>query len=277
MSCSGAAGIAKRVCAFLIMCFLVSTASGILQPATLGGEALVVGSAPPSGPAPLESIRPSPSESPPAASVAPASSSTPTVLPDSSPPDSGPSEATMPPTPTRLAASPSPAPTFTRTATPIHSPSDRDPTRITIASIDVDARIVTVDIVEKRSENGETTQEWEVADYAAGFHRGMARVGHAGNTVISGHNNMRGKVFRDVHRLEPGDDIVIWVGTAAYRYRVRELHKLPMKGVPPDSERDNQKWILPTRDQRLTLVTCWPAWSNTHRIVVVAYPVASDS
>jgi sortase (surface protein transpeptidase) len=35
---------------------------------------------------------------------------------------------------------------------------------------------------------------------------------------------------------------------------------------------DNARWILPTKDERLTLITCWPAKSNTHRVIIVALP-----
>lgn len=39
-----------------------------------------------------------------------------------------------------------------------------------------------------------------------------------------------------------------------------------------DVRMDNARWILPSTDERLTLVTCWPAKSNTHRLIIVASP-----
>jgi sortase A len=36
---------------------------------------------------------------------------------------------------------------------------------------------------------------------------------------------------------------------------------------------ENASWIAKTSDERLTLVTCWPYDTNTHRLVVVASPV----
>jgi sortase A len=36
----------------------------------------------------------------------------------------------------------------------------------------------------------------------------------------------------------------------------------------------NAKWIQPTSDERLTLVTCWPYTNNTHRLIIVARPLA---
>jgi sortase A len=183
----------------------------------------------------------------------------------------------LPPTATTT-ASPLPTatatltPSPTATPTPIHKPADGDPTRITIPAIGVDAKVVTVGIVEQVVD-GVKQKVWEVADYAAGFHGGMARPGHVGNTVISGHNNIRGEVFRDLSKLKPGDDIYLWVGPSPYRYKVSVVYRLPVKDAPPEVLERNLRWILPTDDQRLTLVSCWPYWSNTHRIVVVAFPV----
>ncbi len=50
------------------------------------------------------------------------------------------------------------------------------------------------------------------------------------------------------------------------------IHILPEKGQPPEVRRRNLAWILPTREERLTLVTFWPPENNTHRLIVVARP-----
>jgi len=36
--------------------------------------------------------------------------------------------------------------------------------------------------------------------------------------------------------------------------------------------RQNARWIAPTTDERLTLVTCWPYTGNSHRLIIVAKP-----
>lgn len=162
---------------------------------------------------------------------------------------------------------PSPWPT----PTPVHYPADRDPTRITAPAIGLDAKVITVRMKEYY-EGGVLKRVWDVADYAAGFHEGTARPGHVGNTVIAAHHNVRGKVFQKLHLLKPGDDVFVWVGNSPYRYRVDAVYRLPVKGVPPEVQEHNVRFILPTEDQRLTLITCWPAWGSSHRTVVVAYP-----
>lgn len=175
-----------------------------------------------------------------------------------------------------ITASPTVTSSPTPTQTPIHAPAERDPTRITAPAIGLDTKVVTVGMKEQYVD-GVLKRVWEVADYAAGFHKGMARPGQVGNTVISGHNNIRGEVFRYVHKLKAGDDVYVWVGNSPYRYLVGAVYRLPIKGAPRQVQQDNLRLILPTSDQRLTLVTCWPYWSNTHRIVVVAFPSPWDS
>ena len=169
--------------------------------------------------------------------------------------------------PSRVPASPTP------TATPLPSrvPATSGPERIVIPSIDLDASVEEVGwkVVEQ---NGVLASQWEVADYAVGFHRGSAYPGHVGNTVLSGHHNIRGEVFRYLHQVEPGDDVYLYVGIQGYHYVVEAKYRFREKGVPPDVKRDNAKWIQHTEDERLTLVTCWPYSGNSHRIVVVAKP-----
>jgi sortase A len=191
-----------------------------------------------------------------------------------------PTSTSVPPTPTATptvtpwpTASPSPTATLRPTPrpTPIHAPADSDPTRIQAPSIRLDTAVITVGIKEQY-EKGVLTKIWEVADYAAGFHESMARPGHVGNTVISGHNNARGEVFRDIDKLKPGDEVYVWVGPSIYRYKVEAIYQLPMTDVSDAILAENHRWIESTDDQRLTLVTCWPYWGVTHRTVVVAFP-----
>jgi sortase A len=43
-------------------------------------------------------------------------------------------------------------------------------------------------------------------------------------------------------------------------------------GEPIEVRYQNARWILPSLDERLTLVTCWPKTGNTHRLIIVAFP-----
>jgi sortase A len=47
---------------------------------------------------------------------------------------------------------------------------------------------------------------------------------------------------------------------------------VPEKYVSEQQRRGNARYIQPTPDDRLTLVSCWPRNDNTHRIIVIARP-----
>lgn len=149
-----------------------------------------------------------------------------------------------------------------------HSP----PTRIVIQAIGLDAPVVEVawKTVER---NGKRVSEWETADHAAGFHKYSAYPGQGGNTVLSGHHNIKGEVFRDLVKLQPGDEILLYAEQREYHYQVADNFILREAGVSEEERQRNARWIAPTADERLTLVTCWPYTSNTHRVIVVARPV----
>ncbi|MCS7220021.1 MAG: sortase [Anaerolineae bacterium] len=167
-----------------------------------------------------------------------------------------------------LAPQPTPTPTSRPT---LRIPAQSAPERIVAPSIQLDAPVVTVGWTTLES-NGNWFSQWETASYAAGFHRDSALPGHVGNTVISGHHNIEGKVFEHLVDLEPGDLIILYADGREYRYRVEDRFILKEAGVPIEQRRQNALWIAPTRDERLTLVTCWPPDGNDYRVIVVAKP-----
>ncbi len=122
------------------------------------------------------------------------------------------------------------------------------------------------------SVDGEEMVEWEVPDEAAGFHEGSAYPGRPGNTVISGHNNIGTQVFRDLDELQVGDEVILYVGEQSFRYEVVHKEIVREYGATEEERRENGRWIGPTQDERLTLVTCWPYTGNSHRLIVVAMP-----
>lgn len=146
------------------------------------------------------------------------------------------------------------------------------PDRIVIPAIGVEAPVVEVGW-EARIVNGEAQGNvWQTADFAAGFHKGSAHPGGVGNIVISGHNNVKGAVFQDLYDLAPGDPIYLYAGDRTWAYAVE--HKLVVRESEASVERrrQNARWIDPTPDERLTLVSCYPRWGNTHRVIIVARP-----
>jgi sortase A len=120
-------------------------------------------------------------------------------------------------------------------------------------------------------------EQWIVPDeFAAGWQGNSAPLGMTGNTVIGGHHNEYGKIFGHLVELEIGDTIYVYSGNVTFVYKVIEKQLLKEKDVSLDIRKANAEWISPTDDERLTLVTCWPKRSNTHRVIIVAEPVAGS-
>ena len=185
----------------------------------------------------------------------------PTVEPTSPPADPAP---TIEPTPASRSA-PAPTPTSADFAPDV-------PSRLTIPAIGLDAPVETVGWSVK-VQNGQQVSMWDVPNrFAAGWLKTSARAGERGNTVLDGHHNIAGEVFRDLVQLKAGDTIQLWVGSQSREYIVSLLKILPEKGQPIAVRLENAKWIQPTKDERVTLVTCWPYTNNTHRLIVVALP-----
>lgn len=108
---------------------------------------------------------------------------------------------------------------------------------------------------------------------AAGWQPTSARMGEPGNLVMSGHNNILGRVFENLKDLKAGDLIQVRSGRREITYRITERKLLVEKDQTIEVRTQNAQYIVPGGDDRLTLVTCWPPDNNTHRIIIIARPV----
>ena len=116
--------------------------------------------------------------------------------------------------------------------------------------------------------------QWEVPDhFAAGWLQTTASLGQPGNTVLDGHHNIAGEVFRRLVDLKLGDEIEVDSDGRSFFYKVTAREVLLERDQPREVRLKNALWIQPTTDERLTLVTCWPYTSNTHRLIIVARPI----
>jgi sortase A len=147
------------------------------------------------------------------------------------------------------------------------------PTRLVIPSVGIDSEVIPVGwaVIER---NGQEYSVWQVADFAVGWHETSAVLGQPGNTVMAGHHNVNGEVFRDLVNVEVGDKVTAYSGGQVFEYVVEMKTIVKEKGEPVEVRRKNAEWIAPSDDERLTFVTCWPYTNNTHRVIVVAKPVA---
>jgi len=166
---------------------------------------------------------------------------------------------------------PTPTPSPTAKAPAAAAAMSGAPTRLLIPSIGVDTKVIPLGW-QAVTRNGQTALEWEVADYAAGWHKNSARPGEVGNIVLSGHNNIKGMVFRRLAEVNIGDTIELKVGDQVFAYTVVDRFIVKEKGEPLAVRQANARWIGPFADTRLTLVSCWPFTNNTHRVIVIAKP-----
>ncbi len=148
--------------------------------------------------------------------------------------------------------------------------STSQPTRLALPSINVDTEVIPIGWHVIQQADGTQASEWEVADFAAGWHKNSAHPGEGGNVVLSGHNNIRGSVFRKLYTMQPGDEAILWADGQEFVYEVEEVMLLEEKFAPIEQRVENAQWIKSFDDDRLTLVSCWPENDNTHRVVVVA-------
>lgn len=146
------------------------------------------------------------------------------------------------------------------------------PDRIIIPSINVDASVVPV-AFKQIEYQGKIYEQWLTPKNAVGWHDTSSPLGIPGNTVMNGHHNTEGMVFEKLVELRKGDLIQVYSGSVKFTYEVRETMIISEKYRPLEERLANSRWVQATTDERLTLITCWPPTSNTHRVVVVAYPV----
>jgi LPXTG-site transpeptidase (sortase) family protein len=183
-----------------------------------------------------------------------------------------PAEGQIAPAPQLLPDSPaqlSPKAPIVPTPTAVPDPVDRTPRRIVIPAIDLDAPI---EAVGWHVVNG--VSAWDVPDrFAAGWLKTSAVPGQPGNTVLDGHHNIAGEVFRRLVDLKPGDEIDVFTSDEVFAYKVITRQILKERDAPYEMRVKNAQWIMPTDDERVTLVTCWPYTGNSHRLIIVAKPL----
>jgi LPXTG-site transpeptidase (sortase) family protein len=145
------------------------------------------------------------------------------------------------------------------------------PDRIQIDSLTVSAVIEPVGPSTKKTK---TSVEWSAPrNKNVGWHDYSGRLGEGKNIVLNGHNNIFGAVFRKLYTLKAGDEIKLGAGERVVTYKVEQVIKVLERGQSLKVRLKNAEYIKPMNDDRLTIVSCWPETSNSHRIIVIARPV----
>lgn len=122
------------------------------------------------------------------------------------------------------------------------------------------SRIVVVD--------GVTGRQPIVQPGVVNWWQDSAQPGQNDNVVLYGHDR---DVFRNLHRLRPGNSITLTWNGRDYHYAVVRIFVVNESGSV-QQRIENGKFILPTDREQLTMVTC----SGDNRIIVIAYPIIKE-
>lgn len=151
------------------------------------------------------------------------------------------------------------------------------PDRIAIPAIELDTRVVGAKL-RNILYHEKLYQQWVAPNvFAAGLITSSASLATSGNTVLIGHHNTHGEVFAHLADLKVGDLIWVYAGNKAFAYTIALRLILPERFQSLTARLENARWIEASPDERLTLVTCWPYASNTHRLIIVARPMAVET
>jgi sortase A len=131
---------------------------------------------------------------------------------------------------------------------PVPTPSIEQAVRIAIPAIKIDAPVVQGD-------------GWEQLKKGVGQHIGSADPGQTGNVVLSAHDDVYGELFRDLDKLQPGDQVLLYTQQKQYLYVVDGTQL-----VQPTAVEVMASSGAPT----VTLISCYPYLVDKQRIVVFA-------
>ena len=167
-----------------------------------------------------------------------------------------------------------PLPTLTPTPIPTATPPPLPAIRIAIPAIELNTRIEDIYPSESSTTTGLVHLSWEPIAYAVGHYNTSGNPGEGQNIVLTGHNNMLGEVFRDLDQLSPGDQVTLFTDEKSFEYKVQKKFIVPYTGVEEEGDAALQAYASPQSSEMVTLISCWPYYTNFHRIVIIAVPVS---
>jgi sortase A len=131
---------------------------------------------------------------------------------------------------------------------PVPTPGPEQAIRLQVPAINVDAPVVQGD-------------GWEQLKKGVGQHIPSTDPGKAGNMVLSAHNDVFGEIFRDLDKLKPGDEVIVFTNQRSYTYIVVQSQVVEPTKV---------EVMAPTKEPTVTLISCYPYLVDDQRIVVTA-------
>ncbi len=131
---------------------------------------------------------------------------------------------------------------------PAPTPSIEQAIRIEIPALKVDAPVVQGD-------------GWEELKKGVGQHIGSSDPGESGNVVLSAHDDVYGELFRELDKLQQGDQVMLYTEQRQYLYVVDRTEIVEPTAV---------EVMASTGAPTVTLISCYPYLVDKQRIVVFA-------
>lgn len=121
--------------------------------------------------------------------------------------------------------------------------------------------------------DGKPVIQWDVAGYAASHDENSGNPGDGKNIVLTGHDDWKGEVFKNLHEVKKGDIVTLTSPAGTFHYAVSQILYRQEVGMPLSFRLQTGHYLDPTAPERVTLITCWPYGVDTHRLIVIATPV----
>ena len=131
---------------------------------------------------------------------------------------------------------------------PVPTPGLDQAIRIEIPGLTLDAPVVQGD-------------GWDQLKKGVAQHIGSANPGQSGNVVLSAHNDVDGELFRNLDKLQPGDQVILYSEQKQYVYIVERTEIVAPTAV---------EVMASTGTPSVTLISCYPYLVDKQRIVVFA-------
>lgn len=134
---------------------------------------------------------------------------------------------------------------------------------ISIPAINVESLVVPVGWHIERGITGKERLEWDSPGPFVGWAIQSALPGEAHPILLYGHNNLYGSIFRNLYRLQVGDEILLQTKESLWTYAVEQVRIVPL---------DEQPALKQLQGNVLLLLSCYPPSGNSHRVLVTASP-----
>ncbi len=166
-------------------------------------------------------------------------------------------------------------PTITPSPTPTALPPSLPAIRLAIPAIDLNSSIQEITPTERVSASGARRFIWEPLAYTVAHFDTSGNPGDGRNIVLFGHNNTLGEVFRYLDQLHLGDPVTLYTEEKSYEYQVQKKFIIPYLGAEEDGDALLMSYSAPQSSEMITIISCWPYFTNAHRIVIIAVPVSA--